>query len=218
MDGFSFVRVQFFFFYLATACGILVLRPGLTPAVEAQNPNHWTARELPLGAVFFFFNFLNWSIVGLQCWVNYCYTAKWFSYTHIWGFPDSSVGKNLPAIQETPVWFLGQEDVLERGFGYSLQYSWAFLVAQLVKNPLAMRETWVRSLGWEDPLEKGKATNPVTFTFIFQTRTKSESHRVFCRLQFGFISNPTELILSNCGPGGDSWESLVQQGNQTSQF
>lgn len=24
------------------------------PAVEAQNPNHWTARELPLGAIFFF--------------------------------------------------------------------------------------------------------------------------------------------------------------------
>ena len=35
-------------------------------------------------------------------------------------FPDSSVGKesackNLPAMQETPVWFLGQEDLLEKG-------------------------------------------------------------------------------------------------------
>ena len=30
------------------------------------------------------------------------------------GFPDSS-GKNLPTIQETPVLFLGQEDLLEKG-------------------------------------------------------------------------------------------------------
>ena len=63
--------------------------------------------------------------------------------------------KNPPAMQETPVWFLGQE-----GIGYPLQYSWSSLVAQLVKNLPAMREPWVRSLGWEDPLEKGKATHP----------------------------------------------------------
>ena len=33
------------------ACGILVPRPGVEPvppAVEAQSPNHWTAREFPL--------------------------------------------------------------------------------------------------------------------------------------------------------------------------
>ena len=30
-------------------------------------------------------------------------------------FPDSSVGKESPAIQETPVPFLGQEDPLEKG-------------------------------------------------------------------------------------------------------
>ena len=50
--------------------------------------------------------------------------------------------KNLPAMQETPVQFLGQEDPQE-GIGYPLQYSWASLVAQLVKNPREMRETWV---------------------------------------------------------------------------
>ena len=65
--------------------------------------------------------------------------------------------KNLPAVQETPVWFLGQEDSPGEGIGYLLQYSWASLVAQMVKNPPAMWETWVRSLGWEDPLEEGKA-------------------------------------------------------------
>ena len=51
--------------------------------------------------------------------------------------------KNPPAIQETLVQFLGQEDLLEKGIGYPLQYSWASLVAQLVKNPPAMWETWI---------------------------------------------------------------------------
>ena len=37
----------------------------------------------------------------------------WVSY--IPGFPGSSVGKDPPAMQETPVWFLGLEDPLEEG-------------------------------------------------------------------------------------------------------
>ena len=57
--------------------------------------------------------------------------------------------KNLPAMQETPVQFLGQEDLLEKGLGegigYPLQYSWASLVAQLGKNPPPMWKTWVQS-------------------------------------------------------------------------
>ena len=65
---------------------------------------------------------------------------------------------NLPAMQETPVRFLGQKDTLKKG-DYPLQYSWASLVAQLVNNPPAMQETWVRSFGWEDPLEQGMATH-----------------------------------------------------------
>ena len=51
--------------------------------------------------------------------------------------------KNLPAMKETPVQFLGQEDPLGEGIGYPLQYSWASLVAQLVKNPPAKQETWI---------------------------------------------------------------------------
>ena len=75
------------------------------------------------------------------------------------GFPGGSDLKNLPAVQETLVRFLGREDPLEKGLGYPLQYSWVSLVAQLVKNPPAMQEPWVQSLSWEDPLEKGKATH-----------------------------------------------------------
>ena len=71
----------------------------------------------------------------------------------------AQLAKHLPAMQETPVQFLGQEDSPGEGRGYSLQYSWPSVVARMVKNPLAMRETWARSLGWKDPLEKGKTTH-----------------------------------------------------------
>ena len=54
-------------------------------------------------------------------------------------------------MQETPVRFLGQGDLLEKG--------WASLVAQLVKNPPEMQETTVQLLGQEYPLEKEQATH-----------------------------------------------------------
>ena len=61
---------------------------------------------------------------------------------------DSVVAQlvKVPAMQETLVRFLGQED-------------WASLVAQLIKKPPAIWETWVQAPGCEDPLEKGKATH-----------------------------------------------------------
>ena len=37
--------------------------------------------------------------------------------------PSSSVVKNLPAMQETPVGFLGREDLLEKG---TATHSWIF--------------------------------------------------------------------------------------------
>ena len=75
--------------------------------------------------------------------------------------------KNLPLIQETLVWFLGWEDLLEKEEA-TLKYSWASLVVQLVKNPPAMWETWVQSPGWEDPLEKERATSPIFWPGEFQ--------------------------------------------------
>ena len=50
--------------------------------------------------------------------------------------------KNPPAMQETPVRILGQEDPLEK-VEATHSSSWASLVAQLVKNPPVMWETWV---------------------------------------------------------------------------
>ena len=65
------------------------------------------------------------------------------SEAHLWGFPDSSVGKESACSAGN----LGSIPVLGisagEGIGYPLQYSWASLVAQLVKNPPAMWETWV---------------------------------------------------------------------------
>ena len=44
--------LSFFSFWLCCeACGILVPQSGIEPmplAMEAQSPNHWTARELPV--------------------------------------------------------------------------------------------------------------------------------------------------------------------------
>ena len=77
----------------------------------------------------------------------------------LWGFSDSSVGKESTCSAGDPDSIPGSGRSTGEGIGYPLQYAWASVVAQLVKNPPAMRETWVRSLGWEDPLEKGKATH-----------------------------------------------------------
>ena len=55
----------------------------------------------------------------------------------LWASLIAQLVKNLPAMQETPVQFLGQ-GFAGGGIGYPLQYSWASLVAQLVKNPPAM--------------------------------------------------------------------------------
>ena len=66
--------------------------------------------------------------------------------------------KNLPAMQEPPVQFLGWDNLLEK-YRQPTGDSGASLVAQTIGNPPAMQETWVRPLGWEDALEKGMATH-----------------------------------------------------------
>ena len=77
----------------------------------------------------------------------------------IFGFPDSSVGKESPCNAGGPGSILGLRRSPGEGIGYPPQYSWASLMAQLVKNLPGMWETWARSLGWEDSLEKGMATH-----------------------------------------------------------
>ena len=50
------------------------------------------------------------------------------AYVFIWASLVAQPVKNLPAMQETVVRFLGWEDLLEKGQGYPLQYSWVSLV------------------------------------------------------------------------------------------
>ena len=78
---------------------------------------------------------------------------------NIWGFPDSSVGKESAGNAGDPSLIPGPGRSPGEGKACPLQRSWASLVAQLIKNPPATWETWDRSLGWEDPLEEGKATH-----------------------------------------------------------
>ena len=79
--------------------------------------------------------FFNWRIIVLENFFVFSQLSTWVSHKCIYmspsswsnlflkisseilmGFPDSSAGiKNLPAMQETPVRFLGQEDPLEKG-------------------------------------------------------------------------------------------------------
>ena len=81
-----------------------------------------------------------------------------------WASLVAQLVKNLPAVQETPVQFLGWGRSAGEGMGYPLQSSRASLVAQLVKNLPARQEAWAQSLSWEDPLEKGKATHSSILT------------------------------------------------------
>ena len=84
--------------------------------------------------------------LGLLSFLKFGAGARWLGFEIskclYQGFPDKSV-KNLPAMQDIPIQFLGRERSPGEGIGYPLQYSWVSLVAQLVKNLPAMWETWV---------------------------------------------------------------------------
>ena len=72
------------------------------------------------------------------------FKKQWYVLSHTSllksGFPVAQLVKNLPAMQETPVQFLGHEHPLEKG---EATHSVASLVAQTVENLPAVWETWV---------------------------------------------------------------------------
>ena len=64
-------------------------------------------------------------------------------YRALYGFPDSSVGKESACNAGDPSLIPGWGRSAGERIGSPLQYSWASPVAQLVKNLPAMQETWV---------------------------------------------------------------------------
>ena len=76
----------------------------------------------------------------------------------IWAFLVSQLVKNPPAMHETPVQFLGQEDPLEKDRLHPPVFlgfppGWC--------GRPAVWETWVQSLGWEDPWRQTWQPTPV---------------------------------------------------------
>ena len=93
---------------------------------------------------------------------------KWNSVP-IWASLVAQLVKNLPAMKETPVQFLGREDSWR--IGYPLRYCCASLVAQMIKKLPAMQETWVQSLGWEDPPGEGNG-NPLHYCCLENSKDR----------------------------------------------
>ena len=112
----------------------LCARPRVTLG-STQTKNH-SLHRLSYRTAFILF----WSILDLQCCVNFCCIVKWFSviYTYI-----------------CILFYI----LFHYGLSQGIEYSGASLVAQMVKNLPAMQETWVQSLSWDDPLEKEVATH-----------------------------------------------------------
>ena len=82
------------------------------------------------------------------------------NYSHLTGFPHSSVGKESACNAGDPGSIPGAGRSAGEGLGYPLQYSWASPVAQQVKNSPPMWETWVHSVGWEEPWRRERLHTP----------------------------------------------------------
>ena len=97
-----------------------------------------------------------------------CYIL-YFHYSpapYYWASLVAQWVKNPPAMQGTPVGFLGGEDRWRRDRLPNPVFL-GFPCGSAVKNPPAKQETWVRSLGREDALEKGKTTQYSGYTPVF---------------------------------------------------
>ena len=101
-----------------------VFRVRLLLTYICQGPHASYSRTLPIANPNYrsLSLFIDWRVVDLQCCLSFWCAAKWLSYTYtymfvyfIWASLVAHTVKNLPAIQETQVWSLGQEDPLEKG-------------------------------------------------------------------------------------------------------
>ena len=82
-------------------------------------------------------------------------------------FPSSSAVKNLPAMQETPVQFLGREDPLKKGWATHSR-TLGLPSGSAGKESAAMPETRVQFLGWEIPWRRELLLTPLFWPGEFQ--------------------------------------------------
>ena len=93
-------------------------------------------------------------------------------YNDPWGFPDGSAVKNLPAVQETWVQSLGQEDLLEKELAtHSSIFAWKFHR----KRSLAGYGPWGCK---ESDMTEHECANIHTHTHIITCIIIMVSHRV----------------------------------------
>ena len=87
-QGFLFALFFFYFWPLSAACGILVPQPGIepmSPAVEVQSLNHWTAKEVLICPILFFFFFLILFIYLFMAVLGLRFCARALSSRGKWG-------------------------------------------------------------------------------------------------------------------------------------
>ena len=116
----------------------------------------------------------------------------------MWGFPDSSVGKESTCNAGDPGSIPGSGRSAGEGIDYPFQYSWASLWLSWFFNLPAMQEIWVQSLGWEDPLEKGKAVRSSILAWRIQDYTDHGVAKGQTQLSDFYLRESLEIINTTC--------------------
>ena len=80
-------------------------------------------------------------------------------HIHVWAFLVTQMVKNLPAMQETQVWSLGQEDPLEKGiFTHSSILAWRI---PRTEEPVRLQSIGLQRFAYDC------TTNIFTFIYIY---------------------------------------------------
>ena len=142
----------------------------------------WTALEVSLLGLFFFFNsFFYWRVIALQNFVVFCQTSTWIShrYTYI---PSLGASPPSPFIslqfcrqrclasghenQEASPRATPPSKLTCGGWGWGRKPVPFFrALTQMVKSLPAVQETWVPSLGPEDSPGEGNGTHSSTLAW-----------------------------------------------------
>ena len=113
--------------------------------------------------------------------------------------------KNLPAMQETPVQFLGEEIPWRRDRLPTPVTLGSSLVVQMVKNLPTMQGIWVHSLGWEDPWRRAWQPAPVFLPGEFHGQSSLAGYSPWgCK-----VGHTEWLCTSTCVEEWEVWGVMV---------